>query len=239
MIPDEDVRWLTREMNRWWGLKAQAESRSPEPQSSSRGPTKRSRCTKRVRSTPNVQKINCSVYWRESGPEPSFSMMAWLWYPSRATRSEIVRIGRQIRRPRGPKARRLLMETFVGREENERSHVGATQREKESGRSGRGRRGEEREREREGWAALGERTVVDFPSEVEEEDERNRFWLDRRGTNKKGMRSRFVGNSFLLFEPVFSLYAELLPVPHHRHCFLLRSTRASKQRWDLSMDLKR
>lgn len=32
-----------------------------------------------------------------------------------ATRSEIVRIGRQIRRPRGPKARRLLMETFEGR----------------------------------------------------------------------------------------------------------------------------
>lgn len=39
------------------------------------------------------------------------------------------------------------------------------------------------------------------------------LWLVHRRKNKKGMRSRFVGNSFLLFEPVFSLYVALPAAP--------------------------
>lgn len=89
-----------------------------------------------------------------------------------ATRSEIVRIGRQIRRPRGPKARRLLMETFEGRR-NERKRSEETRVGAEVERE----RGDERTRtvgENKRWSLWAKGPVVVFPSEVEEEDERNR-----------------------------------------------------------------
>lgn len=59
---------------------------------------------------------------------------------------------------------------------------------------------------------MGERTRGRFPNRgEEEEDERGRFsCLGPAGDVKKGVAgSRFVGNSFLLFEPVFSLARRL------------------------------
>lgn len=68
---------------------------------------------------------------------------------------------------------------------------------------------------------MGERTRGRFPNRgEEEEDERGRFsCLGPAGDVKKRVAgSRFVGNSFLLFEPVFSLARRLyisapLPLP--------------------------
>lgn len=78
------------------------------------------------------------------------------------------------------------------------------EREREEGRKDRGNKENKR---RSLWA---KGPVVVFPSEVEEEDERGRFsWLGPRNKKGDGWRSRFVGNSFLLFEPVFSLARRL------------------------------
>ena len=90
------------------------------------------------------------------------------------------------------------------------SFEGITERERE-----RTRRANERTNERTNamgenkrWSLWAKGPVVVFPSEVEEEDERDRWSTEER--IKKGMQNRFVGNSFLLFEPVFSLYAAFL-----------------------------
>lgn len=83
-----------------------------------------------------------------------------------------MRIGRQIRRPRGLRRRDgdVLMETFQRR--------GGPRRRREGKQVDRRKRGhEKREEKRRGNTRLippGEKTAVVFPSEVEEEDKRDR-----------------------------------------------------------------
>lgn len=100
-----------------------------------------------------------------------------------ATRSEIVLIGRQIRRPRGPKARRLLMETFEGQEG---TRGGGTS-EKDEERGGRTNERTSAVGENKRWSLWAKGPVVVFPSEVEEEDERDRWSTEER--IKRGCRA--------------------------------------------------
>lgn len=80
---------------------------------------------------------------------------------------------------------------------------------------------------------MGERTRGRFPNRgEEEEDERGRFsCLGPAGDVKKGVAgSRFVGNSFLLFEPVFSLARRLYISPPSLAVYARTNIRGARPR---------